>query len=358
MSSTESVSPENNTASDPLADCHYAYGKPLATAVLRRQPEDFRVDEDLGFSPDGVGDHVFLHIRKRGKNTQWLAAEIARLSGIRERDVGYAGLKDRHAVTTQWFSVDMAGREEPDWSGLASDDVQVLLASRHRRKLRRGTLTGNQFTIILRDLCGDEEEINRRLESVRDSGVPNYFGEQRFGGDNLARAEAMFSKRLRPKRHQRSLYLSAARSHLFNAVLSRRVALNNWNTMLPGDVMQLAGSNSIFTTSDDDVDIKQRLRAFDIHPTAPLWGKGELMTSAEALQLEQEVIQGWASLCDGLEQAGLKQQRRSLRLLPGKMSWDFLTDSLSVSFFLPAGSYATVVLREIIDYRLQSISPI
>jgi tRNA pseudouridine13 synthase len=351
MTVTESTSHTTSPRSDPLAGCLYACGPPEATAVLRQYPEDFQVDEDLGFEPDGDGDHVLLQVRKRGQNTQWLAGKIARLAGINERDIGYAGMKDRHAVTTQWFSVNVAGRVEPDWSALDSDDVQVLTVARHRRKLRRGTLTGNHFQITLRDVHGDQSEINRRLEAVRDRGVPNYFGEQRFGGDNLARAEAVFNGRLRPKRHQRSLYLSSARSFLFNSVLSRRVEAHNWDSALNGDVMQLAGSHSVFKMTEIDADIEQRLQEKDIHPTGPLWGAGEIMTMAQAQALELETLQPHQTLCQGLEHAGLKQQRRALRLIPVAMSWTFSEASLTVGFFLEAGSYATVVLREIVCYR-------
>jgi len=355
MSSTESLFTIKPVVNDPLAGCHYAYGKPSATAILRQRPEDFQVDEVLGFEPDGEGNHVFLKLRKRGQNTQWLANEIAHLAGIKERDIGYGGMKDRHAVTTQWFSVDVAGREEPDWSRLEfdrdSEAVEVIDVARHRRKLRRGTLTGNQFRITLRDLRGDHDAIISRLESVRRYGVPNYFGEQRFGANNLARAEAMFKKRFRAKRNQRSLYLSVARSQLFNNILSRRVADKNWNTLLDGDVMQLSGSHSVFKVAETDMDTEQRLFDKDIHPTGSLWGRGELMTSLQAQALELEETQQYPLLCIGLEEAGLKQQRRSLRLLPENMEWELSGDSLMVTFFLPAGSYATVVLREIVDYR-------
>ena len=335
---------------DPLASCAYAWGRPTATGMLRRSPEDFIVEEDLGFEPDGEGDHVLLQLRKRGQNTQWLAKAIAKLAGVRERDIGYAGLKDRHAVTTQWFSVDVAGHDEPDWSALNSESMQVMNTVRHRRKLRRGALHGNRFHITLHDVRGDHQDIVQRLESVRDHGVPNYFGEQRFGGDNLVRAEAMFAGRLRVKHHQRSLYLSSARSFLFNRVLSRRVAEQNWDRGLDGDVMQLDGSNSVFKTTEIDTDIAQRLRMHDIHPTGPLWGQGEMMSALEAQELELEIVQPCKTLCEGLERNGLRQQRRSLRLLPENMSWGFSDDSLTLSFFLPSGSYATVVLREIVEY--------
>ena len=340
-----------SAAQDPLAACAYAYGRPQATAILRHQAEDFRVDEQLGFEPDGYGDHVWLCIRKTGHNTQWLAAAIARLAGVSERDVGYAGLKDRHAVTTQWFSVAMAGHREPDWQALASDSITVLQVERHRRKLRRGTLTGNRFAIRLRELAGDATDIDGRLAAIRVRGVPNYFGEQRFGRDNIARAAAMFAGKLRVKRHQRSLYLSAARSMLFNEVLSRRVALGVWDRCVTGDVMQLDGSNSVFRIEQCDEDIDRRLGVSDIHPSGPLWGRGLPMSAGQARGIEMAAIEPYGIICAGLESAGLKQQRRPLRLAVRDLEWRFSNADLEMRFFLPAGSYATVVLREVVRYR-------
>jgi tRNA pseudouridine13 synthase len=333
-----------------LPACAYVGGRPAAAALLRHQPDDFRVDELLGFEPDGDGEHAWLLIRKRGHNTHWLAAALARLAGIRERDVGFAGLKDRHAETTQWFSVALGGRREPDWRELESDTIRVLRVERHRRKLRRGTLRGNHFMLHLRDLSGDSGDIRTRLERIKRYGAPNYFGEQRFGRDNIARARAMFTGQRRVKQRQRSLYLSAARSLLFNEVLSRRVTLGNWDRGVPGDVMQLAGSNSIFAADIIDADIEQRLERFDIHPSGPLWGCGSLPTSARAQTIEADSVTACTDLCRGLEEAGLRQQRRPLRVVVDGLDWELSGTDLVMAFSLPAGSYATVVLREIVRY--------
>jgi len=336
---------------DPLSTCAYAYGRPQGTAVLRKQAEDFRVDEQLGFEPDGVGDHVWLLIEKSGHNTHWLVAALARVADVRERDVGFAGLKDRHAVTTQWFSVDMAGRIEPDWRTLDSESISVLRVERHRRKLRRGTLTGNHFSLRLREVSADEMDIAERLECIRSYGVPNYFGEQRFGHDNINLAQAMFAGKIRVKRHQRSLYLSAARSLIFNEVLSQRVVLENWNCALSGDVMQLDGTNSVFALSEIDAEIEQRVNTFDIHPSGPLWGLGELPTRDQAQAIEIDCVASHSDLCRGLEHAGLKQQRRPLRLVVTDLQSEAFGPDLVLDFFLPAGSYATVVLRELVRYH-------
>ncbi len=334
---------------DPLP---HAWGRPAVKAVLRAVPEDFQVEEELGFSADGEGQHVLLRIRKRNSNTQWVARRLAHIAGVPGRAVGFAGLKDRFALTTQWFSVDLAGRKEPDWSVLGDPEMRVLEACRHGRKLRRGALRGNRFTLVLRHIEGSSTELERRLCAVRESGVPNYFGEQRFGRDgaNLERAAAMFRGELRvTDRHRRGLYLSAARSLLFNRILARRVGDGTWTRALPGDVLMLAGSHSFFCAEELSQEIERRVAARDLFPSAPLWGKGSSAARDRALLLEQEVLQSLRFWCDGLEAAGLKQQRRRLLLLPEAFAWEWLPDgALRLRFSLPAGSYATMVVRELV----------
>ncbi len=329
----------------------HAYGEPTVFAQLKQSPGDFRVDEELGFELEGEGDHCFLHIEKTGLNTQAVAKHIAHLTGRLERDIGYAGMKDRHAITRQWFSVDMAGATEPDWTSLNNDQQQVIEVVRHRRKLRRGALKGNRFVIRLLDLKGDINSVAERMQWIATQGVPNYYGEQRFGRDNVARATAVFDRRLRVSRHQRGIYLSAARSWLFNTVLSQRVASDNWNVALDGDVMQLAGSHSVFKLEAADEEAVQRVSEFDIHPTGPLWGRGELMSSGPVRQLETDSLKDRLDLCQGLEAAGLKQERRALRLGVEDLQWSLSGAELTLSFELLAGSYATSVLREIASYQ-------
>jgi tRNA pseudouridine13 synthase len=334
-----------------LAEFAYAFGIPAAQALSRVQPEDFRVDEELGFAPDGEGEHVLVQIRKRNFNTEEAARRLAKFCGVAPSAVSYAGLKDRRAVTTQWFSVWL--RNEPDWAAFNSDGLELLQAARHRRKLRRGSLTGNRFTLVLREVSGAADELENRLRQIAAQGVPNYFGSQRFGRgeNNLNAAAALFAGTLKdPGRHQRGLYLSAARSFLFNCALSRRVAQQSWTQAIPGEALQLAGSNSFFVVDEADAEIERRLREYDIHPTAPLWGKGNLPSRAAAAQLEQETLAPYAEFRAGLEAAGLEQERRSLRLLVTDLQWQWLADNeLQLSFRLPAGAYATSVLRELLQ---------
>lgn len=330
----------------------YAYGKPECSGVIRHCPEDFIVDEISGIEPDGEGEHVLLQIRKRNSNTDWLAKQLARLASVAAKDVSYAGLKDRQAVTTQWFSVRLAGRDEPDWTALNSDNIEILQVHRHQRKLRRGALKGNRFELLIRELFCDPAGLESRLERIKQLGVPNYFGEQRFGieGSNLAQARAMFEGKRIKSRHQRSMYLSAARSQLFNHVLSQRVKQRSWNQAIAGDVMLLAGSNSYFVIDAVDDEVHQRVETFDIHPSAILWGRGRSETRAEAAKMEADLAEQFPLFCEGLEKAGLKAARRALRVLPEKLEWTYRPEQqqLTLSFELPAGAYATVVLRELV----------
>lgn len=343
------------TATTPSQLLPFACGQPGLSGRLRVVLEDFQVREELHFTLDGAGEHVWLWVRKRGANTEWVARRLAERAGVPPGAVSYAGLKDRHAVTEQWFSVHLPGKVEPDWSASPGPDFTVLNAVRHSRKLRRGALTGNAFRITLRELDGDPAELAARLNRIIKTGVPNYFGEQRFGhaGGNLERAEAMLRGELTVRdRHQRGLYLSAARSALFNAVLARRVSDGTWNQALPGEVLMLAGSHSIFATDEPDATIRQRVAAFDLHPTGPLWGAGALRSAGRVRELEEAVAATLPAFRDGLAAAGLEQERRALRLAVGDATLEFPEPHTAVlGFRLPAGTYATTVLRELIEPR-------
>jgi len=328
-----------------------AHGPAVLAAAIRTAPEDFRVEELDAFAPSGQGEHLLLTIEKRGMNTAFAAQRIARWAGVPEVAVGYAGLKDRHAVTRQRFSVQLPGREAPGVAALETPDLRVLAAERHARKLPRGALAGNRFELLLRDVEGDRPAIEARLQAIANRGVPNYFGEQRFGreGDNVAMALAMFAGR-RVRREQRSLLLSAARSELFNRVLAARVRAGCWDAPLEGEVWMLEGSRSVFGPEPWNDDLAHRLAAFDIHPTAPLWGRGALRTEGAARVLEETELADppGPALRAGLEAAGLRQERRATRLRPTDMRSEWpAADVLQLTFALPPGAYATTVLAEL-----------
>jgi len=335
--------------SSPMSPLPYAHGGPPIAGTIRTEPADFRVDEELGFTPSGSGEHAFLWIEKTDANTEWVARRLAEAAGVAPMSVGYSGLKDRHAITRQNFSVHLPGRPDPDWTALVIPGVRVLAATRHDRKLKRGVHRGNRFRIRVRNVRGTQEAVEQRLAVMRERGVPNYFGEQRFGHDagNIDRARALFAGARMP-RQQSSLAMSAARSLLFNTVLATRVEESSWDCGLDGEVWMLAGTHSIFGPEPWTVELARRLAAFDIDPTGPLVGAGELRTSGRVREIEQHAIELHRDLVDGLVAAGLAQQRRALRLPVQDLlhAWE-ADDSLVVEFRLPAGAFATVVLREL-----------
>lgn len=326
----------------------YAYGGPSGVGNIKVEPDDFIVEEILSFEPEGKGEHVFLHIEKVGENTETIARLLARHAGVRQRDIGYAGLKDRHGRTRQWFSVWLPGKDDPDWSALESEQLKILQSIRHPRKLKRGVLAGNHFNLLIRHWQGDFNITEQQLQQIKHHGFPNYFGEQRFGhqGRNIDKALGLFTGD-KVKREQRSIYLSAARSYLFNLILAERVRSKTWNSGLPGDVFNLNQTNSHFQAEVIDQTLQDRLSQGDIHATGMLWGKGDSGVSAEALKLEQAIIAKQPALVDGLLKAGLEQARRSLRVIPDDFNWQLESDNLRLNFGLPAGSYATTLLREI-----------
>ena len=323
-----------------------AHGPSVLRGRLKQRPESFVVGEVLGYAPEGSGDHAWLRIRKRNTNTDWLARQLARHSGVALRDVGYAGQKDRRAITTQWFSVDVAGRNEPNWQGLECEDLAVLEVTRHRRKLRRGALAGNRFCLQVDQAVGDRAAIDERLQRIARLGVPNYFGPQRFGraGGNVEAALQMLQGRQRVRdRYRRGLYLSVARALLFNRLLDRRVRDATWNRMIGGDLVMLEGTNSFFA-ADDDEELPARLERLDLHPTGPLWGDGEPPTSTDARELELTMAcEPWR---EGLASARVESARRALRLRVQALEWSIDDDAVRLEFTLRAGAYATVVLRE------------
>lgn len=327
-----------------------AYGdQPPLQGRLRSSPEDFVVEEILGYDAEGKGEHALLWVEKRGANTDWVARELAKFAGVGQVAVGYAGMKDRHAVTRQTFSVQLAGKPDPDWSMFPPAQVKVLAATRHSRKLKRGALRGNRFVLVLREVTGDHAAAEQVLERIAVRRVPNYYGEQRFGreGGNVAQARTMFAGR-RVERDKRSFLLSAARSQIFNSVLVARVERDAWDRPMDGEIWSLAGSRSWFGPEAFTDVLAERLARLDIHPSGPLWGQGEPPAQGQAGALERKVALDYQDLAEGLAAARMDQERRPLRLLPKDLSWRWTDDDVvELSFELPAGAYATVVVREL-----------
>lgn len=334
-----------------LPDWPRAAGPACGTARLKAVPDDFLVEEELSFEPSGDGPHHYLYVEKTGCNTPWVASRLARHACVRAADVGYAGLKDRHARTRQWFSVPLSESRPTDWSDFTAEGVAVLEVTRNRRKLRRGALRGNRFRVRLTGMEADMDEVGERLARIVAVGVPNYFGPQRFGrrGGNLDLAERLFSAE-GLRRRDREFALSAARALIFNEVLARRVELGSWDRLVRGDVLILDGRGSVFAADPADADLADRVARRELHPTGPLWGRGEPRPAEEAGRLEEAVSSIWSAFADGLEAAGAVMGRRSLRLVPRGLRWQREEgDRCLLEFSLPAGEYATTLVREIVE---------
>lgn len=336
----------------PLPAFSYLYGKPKSTGLLRSQRSDFKVFEQIPFQPCGEGEHLFIHIRKTGANTAFVAKQLAQYFSVKESLVSYAGLKDRFAVTEQWFGVHVPGKQSYDLSDLNIEGVEVLTAKRHNKKLRIGGLDGNRFEITLRDVT-EIDELVRRWHVVSNFGVPNYFGEQRFGinGGNIEKALSLFAGQKVKDKKKRGMYLSAARSIIFNQMISQRIEQQTFDSLSDGDVLMLADTQSVFLADVIDESLKSRLIAHDLDITAPMWGAGELMTTGDARAFEQRIADGQQAFCEGLPRFGLKQERRRIRLIIKDADITVDNDVVTLSFFLPAGAYATTIMRELIDYK-------
>jgi len=330
-------------------------GAAVGSALIRCIPEDFRVSEELGFDLSGDGEHCFLYLQKRELNTLELVQRLSGLAGVPARDIGFSGLKDRNAVTGQWFSIRLAGRPEPDWRELeAPGDVQVQVVGRHRRKLKRGVHRANRFTLVLRQLEGGRAALESRLEQLRASGAPNYFGEQRFGrnGATLEQAQRWMRGRRRISREKRSLYLSALRAYVFNTLLAQRVQDGDWHSIRRGDVCLLHGTRSFFTCEDVDDDIRSRADRGDLHPGLPLWGEGDAVAGLKRDPRLAAGLSRCQPVCDFLEASGTALAWRPTRVLPDDFYWQFCDDgTLQLDFALGAGSYATALLAEFVHYK-------
>ena len=315
-------------------------------------PEDFHVEELLGFAPDGAGPHLLLEVEKRGANSGWVAAALARAGEIPARDVGMSGHKDRDAVTRQHYTLPASARVPAGgWAGFAGDGFRVLQATPHGRKLRTGTHRANRFRIVIRDLEGEPGPTVDRLRVIERGGVPNYFGPQRFGRDdaNLGAARAWASGAAAPReRAARSFALSAARSRMFNAVLARRVGDGTWNRLVAGDAAMLDGSRSFFRVTTLDEPLLGRCMALDVHPSGPLHGRGDLPVSGAVAETERACAAQEPELAGLLESQGLRHERRSLRVAVRSLAWRLADATIELTFELPRGAFATAVLHELL----------
>ncbi|MBF8650754.1 tRNA pseudouridine(13) synthase TruD [Pseudomonas putida] len=329
-----------------------ASGQALGTAVLKAVAEDFQVDEVLDIPLSGQGEHLWLWVEKRELNTEEAARRLARAAGVPARAISYAGLKDRQALTRQWFSLHLPGKADPDLSRAEDANLRVLKQMRHQRKLQRGAHSSNGFTLRLTQLAADHQAVDARLAQLKANGVPNYFGTQRFGhaGGNVHDALGWAERQALPEqRNVRSRLLSAGRSYLFNQVLAARVNDGSWARAQVGDLLAFTNSRSFFPAAEAEC-ADPRLAVLDLHPTGPLWGEGDSPAGGRTGALENSIGAAQPALCQWLAKAGMDHERRILRLPITGLTWHYPEpDILQLEFVLPAGCFATVVVREVVD---------
>ena len=333
----------------------YPYGTPQATGILKDSPADFQVTEELGFDPSGEGEHLFLWVEKSGLSTPELINRIARDFSLAPRHIGYSGLKDKHAVTRQWLSLHLPGKQPANDIDVA-DDYRILRQARHHKKLRPGTHKFNTFRIRILGVTGFPQETREQLQQVVGGGFANYFGAQRFGRkqDNVSQALAQLSTR-KLSRARKGILLSSLRSFLFNEILRRRISRGYWQLPLAGDVFMLRGSHSIFAAELDE-GLINRYRQLDISSTASLYGTGPDRLSAEPHLIESRVFAEHVDITHCLDQQGAKRQMRPLRAIVEDLNYDYdaRAKSLLLEMRLPTGCYVTTLLNHFV--KLQDAS--
>ena len=381
---------QNNPADFSLLA--YAFKPPEFSAQFKTVPADFVVDEISNTELSGAGEHLWCWVEKQQQNTDWVAGKLAKWAQTSKRNVGYAGQKDRHAVTRQWFSIHLPGKQDPDMATFNVDGVRVIRLKRHHRKLQRGDLQGNLFKITLTNfdsILGDDVVIDSlqanlelRLNQLKKYGFPNYFGEQRFGwqGNNLLEAEKLFiasadkdafrkqkRRQNQSQRNKQGLYISSARSWMFNEVLSQRVKSQTWNKYIDGDLVKLHSeckslaseiNKSVYHTEG----LMEHVLKQELKPAATLFGDAALMTSGPAYEIEKQIQLKHENWMQGLQNMRAQPDCRALQVLPQDFNWHWCLKNQSnqhepdnykqlrliLNFALPAGSFATVLIRELV----------
>lgn len=322
---------------------------------LRAEPADFQVQEVPAYLPGGSGDFLYLHIEKTGHTTAHVVRELCAQLGVRDRDVGVAGLKDRHAVTTQWLS--LPGKVEPRLGEFSLPGVRILDTSRHSNKLGLGHLHGNRFVVRVRGAPGTAEQAGETLAALAEHGVPNYFGPQRFGLGGLNAEEGLRVLRgeseLRDPRVRRFL-TSSVQSAVFNALVSLRLERGAFDRLLNGDMAKKHDTGGVFLVEDAQVETPRAQRG-EVSATGTLFGRKVRPLTADAGVLEAEAL----SLFGLTPQvfASRKGDRRLIRVFPAGTEVRPEDDGYVLAFTLPKGSFATSVLREVMKTEVDTSSP-
>lgn len=326
---------------------------PLVTGALagtggeiRREVDDFQVEEVPAYPFAGEGDHLYLWVEKRDTNTRYVIEQLRDKAGIPETEMGWAGLKDRRALTRQWISVPASFEGQ---LGVLDElpGVRLLKTTRHTNRLATGHLAGNQFRILVRDPKGSEAEARAILDVLAKEGVPNYFGPQRFGkmGDNAARGyQILASGRFRKQRWLDKLLTSALQSLLFNEWVKQRMESGTYGHVLEGDIAVKHVSGGKFQVGDAATE-DPRAVALEISATGPLFGRKYHEAQGAARAIEDAVLAEYGLTRETFKP--LAGDRRPIRFPLTDCTLEVVPEGYWVSFFLPKGGFATAVLREL-----------
>lgn len=341
----------------------HALQPPVTTAdlpgiggAIKTHPEDFEVEEIAAYEPSGEGEFLYLWIEKRDMGAEYFQRQVAQRLGISAAEVGTAGLKDRRAVTRQWISVPLAAEER--LGQLEGAGLTVLKVSRHTNKLRPGHLHGNRFRVLVRE-CSQPENATRIIDRIHLRGLANFYGGQRFGHDaetlrtglallrgEKARARTPFIKKLA---------LSAAQAALFNAYLAARCSDDLLRTVLPGDVMAKYPFGGMFVAEDIAAE-QARFERRETVSAGPIFGRKTFPARADAARREEDILQRYgftARSFDGFGKLMLGTRRHNL-VYVDDLAAEAVAEGSRLSFSLPAGSYATVLLRELMKNEAAS----
>lgn len=339
--------------SNVMSEFSWLQGQPLSQGKIKVSPQDFIVKEILGYEFSGTGEHLMLNIRKTGENTKYVVNELAKACGVKSRDVSWAGLKDRHAVTEQWLSVHLPGQSDPDLTAFVDSHpgIEIIATARHNKKLRPGDLKGNAFELRATEVT-NLEEVEKRLQSIAIDGVPNYFGEQRFGnnGNNVTEARRWGRENVRTRDNsKRSFYLSAARSWIFNQVLTKRIEQKSLLTVLVGDMLLDNHGRVVLANEENLAELQQKIDQADYQITGPLTGDNAFGTEGEVEALERTTAEQEPDLMKLICGNRMRHERRALMLKPTNLKWTLGESEFTLTFELDAGSFATVIVRELIE---------
>lgn len=327
---------------------------PTISGVIKSHASDFKVIEHHEVEFTEQGEHLWLKVEKTNSNTAWVATQLASACKVPARQVGFAGLKDRHAITEQWFSVQLPKiRDIEVIKSKLPAEITIKAHHWHQSKIKTGQLKYNEFIITIRHIEGDRSEVERHVTQVQANGVPNYFGPQRFGNgmSNIQQVQDWFAASIKVNnKNLRGLLISTARSHLFNLIVAHRIQNGIWQNVIDGDLLQLNNSHSWFPVRDaTEAEVKRRLKEHDIHITAALYGEDDLQSYGKCAQLEHHIAAQFPIYHTGFKQHRVLQDRRSVRCLPQALQFNWQDNCLTIGFKLKPGCYATAVLREIIN---------